>query len=81
VTTVAEEKAWNPRLCLARGIDDFVGIMAGLDLAYPKRIDVAVPANLVSGLIEKASADERPVAAAMEQLGRQDAEHWQGMGI
>jgi glyoxylase-like metal-dependent hydrolase (beta-lactamase superfamily II) len=81
VTTVAEEKAFNPRLGLARGVDDFTRIMAGLDLAYPKRIDVAVPANLVSGLIEKPRADERPVAAAMEQLGRQDAEHWQGMDI
>jgi glyoxylase-like metal-dependent hydrolase (beta-lactamase superfamily II) len=81
VTTVGEEKAWNPRLGLAKGVDEFVSIMAGLDLAYPKRIDVAVPANLVSGLIEKPRADERPVAAAMEQLGRQDAEHWQGMDI
>lgn len=81
VTTVAEEKSFNPRLGLARDVDDFVGIMAGLDLAYPKRIDVAVPANLVSGLIEKPSDEERPVAAAMEQLGRQDAEHWQGMHI
>jgi glyoxylase-like metal-dependent hydrolase (beta-lactamase superfamily II) len=81
VTTVAEEKAFNPRLGLARSEDEFVGIMAALDLAYPKRIDVAVPANLVSGLIERAPAEPKPVAAAMEELGRQDAERWQGMGI
>ncbi len=81
VSTVAEEKAHNPRLGLARDVGDFVRIMAGLDLAYPKRIDVAVPANLVSGLIEEPPAEARPVAEAMEALGRQDAERWQGMGI
>lgn len=81
VTTVAEEKAFNPRLGLARSEAEFLGIMDALDLAYPKRIDVAVPANLVSGLIEQPAAEAKPVAAAMEELGRQDAERWQGMGI
>lgn len=83
VTTVAEEKAFNPRLGLARDLDAFVAIMAGLDLAYPKRIDVAVPANLLSGRIEEPALDAaRPVADAMDRLGRQDsAENWQGMGI
>ena len=49
VTTVAEERAYNPRLGGGRSADDFVGIMAGLNLAYPARIDVAVPANLRCG--------------------------------
>ena len=52
VTTVAEERAFNPRLGMARGIDEFVAIMDGLRLAYPKRIDEAVPANMASGLTE-----------------------------
>jgi len=81
VTTVAEEKAWNPRLGLERSESQFVEIMAGLDLAYPKRIDVAVPANLVSGLVEKPPVETTAVAAAMAEIGRQDAEAWQGMGI
>jgi sulfur dioxygenase len=49
VTTVAEEKAHNPRLGLAKSEDDFNACMANLKLAYPKRIDVAVPANLRCG--------------------------------
>ena len=52
VTTVEEELAFNPRLGTARDIDEFVSIMAGLRLAYPKRIDEAVPANMASGLTE-----------------------------
>jgi glyoxylase-like metal-dependent hydrolase (beta-lactamase superfamily II) len=82
VTSVAEEKRFNPRLREGRSIEEFCEIMARLALAYPKRIDVAVPANLRSGLLpEPADAGDRPVAVAMERLGRQDAELWQGMGI
>ena len=84
VTSVDEEKRCNPRLGLARSRDEFLGLMADLDLAYPKRIDVAVPANLVSGLAPEAAAPPEPggpVAKAMEQSGRQDAEHWGGTGI
>jgi glyoxylase-like metal-dependent hydrolase (beta-lactamase superfamily II)/rhodanese-related sulfurtransferase len=48
-STVGEEKAHNPRL--ATGIDEaeFEAIMDKLNLAHPKRIDVALPANLVCG--------------------------------
>lgn len=88
VTTVAEEKRFNPRLGLARSREEFVAIMAGLGLAYPRRMDEAVPANLAAGLAASpgspgppAPPDARPVARAMERLGRQDAELWQGMGI
>lgn len=85
VTTVAEEKRFNPRLGSARSLGEFVRIMAGLDLAYPKRIDEAVPANLASGLAPEgrasAGSEEHLVARAMERLGRQDAELWQGMDI
>lgn len=49
VTTVAEEKEHNPRLGLAKSEDDFVAIMDGLQLAYPKKIDVAVPRNMRCG--------------------------------
>ena len=48
-TTVAEEKANNPRLRLSISQDEFVDIMSQLDLPNPKRMAVAVPANLVCG--------------------------------
>jgi sulfur dioxygenase len=50
VTTVAEEKALNPRLGGGKSEHDFVSIMAALQLPRPKKIDVAVPANLECGL-------------------------------
>jgi glyoxylase-like metal-dependent hydrolase (beta-lactamase superfamily II) len=82
VTTVAEEKRFNPRLGLARSEDEFVAIMAALHLAYPKRMDEAVPANLRGG---RSPAPEvvpsGPVAEVMDRLGRQDAEVWRGAGI
>lgn len=46
VTTVAEERAHNPRLGGDRTLEQFVTIMDGLGLAYPAKIDIAVPANL-----------------------------------
>jgi glyoxylase-like metal-dependent hydrolase (beta-lactamase superfamily II) len=83
VTTVGEEKRWNPRLGLAISEPEFVSLMAALRLAYPKRIDVALPANLASGLAVQPpdARDRRPVAEVMEQLGRQDADAWSGLGI
>ncbi len=49
VTSVAEEKAHNPRLGGDIGVEDFAGYMNNLGLAHPKQIDVAVPANMVCG--------------------------------
>jgi glyoxylase-like metal-dependent hydrolase (beta-lactamase superfamily II) len=85
VTSVAEEKRFNPRLGLGVAREDFLALMTGLRLAAPKRIDVAVPANLASGLLAcaagRAEAATRPVALSIEQRGRQDAELFQGSGI
>lgn len=50
VTTVAEEKAYNPRL--SKSLEEFVDIMNHLNLPYPKMIDKAVPSNKVCGLYE-----------------------------
>ncbi len=52
VSTVAEEKAYNPRLGHGKTRDDFAQIMNNLKLPRPKKIDVAVPANLHCGLSE-----------------------------
>ncbi len=49
VTTVGEEKQWNARVGGAASEADFVGYMNNLGLPHPKRIDVAVPANLQCG--------------------------------
>ena len=49
VSTVGEEKKFNPRLKLEHSEDDFVKIMKELNLAYPKKIDVSLPHNLVCG--------------------------------
>ena len=52
VSTVAQERERNPRLGGARTADEFVSIMASLDLPRPKRIDVAVPANRRCGALD-----------------------------
>jgi sulfur dioxygenase len=48
-TSVAEERAFNPRLGGTRSEGDFVGFMNHLDLPPPQRLSVAVPANLLCG--------------------------------
>jgi rhodanese-related sulfurtransferase len=48
-TSVAEEKRFNPRLGGALSESDFVGYMNNLNLPHPKKIDIAVPANLKCG--------------------------------
>lgn len=57
VTTVGEEKLWNPRIGGAASETDFIGYMENLALPHPKQIDVAVPANLVCGRSETALAN------------------------
>jgi sulfur dioxygenase len=49
VTSVAEERRFNPRLGGEAGEADFAGYMKNLGLAHPKKMDVAVPANLKCG--------------------------------
>jgi len=49
VTSVAEERRFNPRLGGEIGEQDFVGYMQNLGLPHPKKLDVAVPANLFCG--------------------------------
>jgi rhodanese-related sulfurtransferase len=49
VTSVAEEKAFNPRLGGQLSQSDFVGYMDNLGLDHPKKMDIAVPANLNCG--------------------------------
>ncbi|XP_077967647.1 persulfide dioxygenase ETHE1, mitochondrial-like [Styela clava] len=50
LTTVEEEKKFNPRLTQTK--EKFVEIMNNLNLSPPKFIDKAVPANLVCGIFD-----------------------------
>lgn len=52
VSSVAQERARNPRLGVGRSVDEFVAIMEALNLPRPKKMDIAVPANRKSGEIE-----------------------------
>lgn len=49
VTSVAEEKRFNPRLGGELSEDDFVGHVENLGLPHPRQMDIAVPANLKCG--------------------------------
>ncbi|XP_008322267.1 persulfide dioxygenase ETHE1, mitochondrial [Cynoglossus semilaevis] len=48
VSTVGEERKYNPRL--TKSLEEFVNIMKNLNLPKPSKIDIAVPANIVCGL-------------------------------
>lgn len=49
-STIRDEKLNNPRLGAGKSKEDFKEIMANLNLSYPKKIDVAVPANMRCGV-------------------------------
>ncbi|KAL2653692.1 hypothetical protein R1flu_021820 [Riccia fluitans] len=52
-TTVGEEKLYNTRL--TKSLEEFKTIMKNLNLAYPKMMDIAVPANLKCGIQDDVS--------------------------
>jgi len=52
VSTVAEERAYNPRLQVT-SVEEYVEIMNNLHLSDPRMMDVAVPANVHVGLAQE----------------------------
>src|SRR6516225_9820961 len=56
VTTIGEERLYNPRLQV-KSPQEYVDLMSNLHLTNPKMMDVAVPANMRSGLAQKIVAD------------------------
>jgi len=52
VSTIGEEKRYNPRLQV-KSIDEYVALMASLNLPNPKMMDVAVPSNMKIGLAQQ----------------------------
>jgi glyoxylase-like metal-dependent hydrolase (beta-lactamase superfamily II)/rhodanese-related sulfurtransferase len=53
VSTIGEEKKFNVRAGQDANENDFVGYMKNLHLPHPKKIDIAVPANMKCGRPEK----------------------------
>lgn len=49
VSTIGEEKIFNTRLGGAANEDDFVGFMNNLHLPHPKKLAIALPANMRGG--------------------------------
>jgi rhodanese-related sulfurtransferase len=52
VSTIGEEKRYNPRLQI-KSVDEYVALMASLNLPNPKMMDVAVPSNMKVGLAQQ----------------------------
>jgi glyoxylase-like metal-dependent hydrolase (beta-lactamase superfamily II)/rhodanese-related sulfurtransferase len=73
-TSVREELRFNPRLGRSRSLPEFVQIMAELKLPYPKKIDVALPANSQCGVTREvpthaAAIDTSWAEAALSSVG------------
>lgn len=75
VTTVAEERAHNPRLGDGVREEDFVGYMDNLGLPHPQRMEAAVPANLRCG--EPSDPESAPQAPNWGPVIRTFAGVWQ----
>jgi sulfur dioxygenase len=74
VSTIAEEKAFNPRLQV-KSVDEYVELMSHLNLPNPKMMDVAIPANMHIGLARDVVAGRGwtlSAEKAKEALGRPD---------
>ena len=74
VSTIGEEKAFNPRLQV-KSVDEYVVLMNNLNLPNPKMMDVAVPANMKVGLAQDEIARRGWAVCAREALdlvGRND---------
>jgi glyoxylase-like metal-dependent hydrolase (beta-lactamase superfamily II)/rhodanese-related sulfurtransferase len=68
VSTIAEERANNPRLQVDT-VEQYVNIMNNLNLANPRMMDVAVPANQVIGAAQAGEADESWALSVAEVRG------------
>ena len=53
VSSIGEEKEFNPRLGSHTSREDYIQLMNSLVLDKPKLIEEAVPANLACGLVRQ----------------------------
>lgn len=67
VSSVTQEKQRNPRLGGERTLEEFVALMANLNLPYPRFIDYAVPGNRQCGICPQDLPSE--LAQYCEQMG------------
>ena len=65
VSTIGEEKAFNPRLQV-KSVEDYVALMNNLNLPNPKMMDVAVPANMRVGFAQEQIAARGWAVSARE---------------
>lgn len=70
VSTVAQERERNPRLGGDKTLEEFSAIMANLKLPYPKKIDLAVPANRNCGNCDDVSVRR------VRELGGKSPQGW-----
>jgi glyoxylase-like metal-dependent hydrolase (beta-lactamase superfamily II) len=69
ISTVAQEKARNPRLGGGKSKEEFVDIMNNLDLPYPRKIDFAVPGNENCGQCPDDIPDDLKGGCALHDQG------------
>ena len=60
-STVGEEKQHNPRVGDGKTEEEFAAIMDNLHLPAPKKLDIAVPANLHAGVVPPSSMSGDPL--------------------
>ena len=68
VSTIGEEKAFNPRLQV-KSVDDYVALMNSLNLPNPKMMDVAIPANMKVGYLQEEIANRGWAVSAQQAQG------------
>lgn len=68
VSTIGEERAFNPRLQVG-SVNEYVELMANLNLPNPKMMDVAVPANMKVGLSQEDIAARGWAVKAEDAIG------------
>src|ERR1700736_2802151 len=68
VSTIGEEKAYNPRLQV-KSVDEYVALMNGLKLANPKMMDVPVPPNMRGGRHQAEIPRRGGAVSAAQALG------------
>lgn len=59
-SSIGEEKKLNPRIGGRANENDFVGYMDNMRLPHPKKLDIAVPANIKAGRPEDDQLPEQP---------------------
>ena len=67
VSTIAEERKYNPRLQV-KSPEEYITLMANLNLSNPKMMDVAVPANMRQGLAQDSVAARGWALSAAEAI-------------